>query len=304
MVGQKTPVIGIFLALSAAALNGSIGIFSKVLISHGLTIEAIAFFKTFIAFVLITLLLWRQPRVEQQQAIQPGYTSAIKLWLQIAFCALLGIFVLFFFETTAYQYGLAANIVVILMASAAVSALVGGWLLLAEPIYLVEIIGTLVAIIGIFVISWSGNSGILAVIYATLAGIGYGLFSVFIKKFRLNGGLPLTKLLMLFGTIYLIIPFLQKLQPIDWDINVVMNLFGLAILPTLLGFYCITSALACLSAAKVQVTGLSEPIFSMLLAWLFLNETPTWPFFLGAGCILLGIILINQLYKVSSVGKN
>lgn len=101
MTRQKTPVIGIFLALSGAALNGSIGIFSKVLISHGLTIEAIAFFKTFIAFVLITLLLWRQPRVEQQQAIQPGYTSAIKLWLQIAFCALLGIFVLFFFETTA-----------------------------------------------------------------------------------------------------------------------------------------------------------------------------------------------------------
>ncbi|MFC0308820.1 DMT family transporter [Gallibacterium trehalosifermentans] len=290
---------GILLALLAAALNGTIGIFSKVLIEHGMTIEAIAFIKTLWAFILISLLLGRQTQRTQLQDIQTAFTSVTTLLLQIAFCAFLGIFVLFFFETTAYQYGQAANVVVVLMAAAAVSALIGGWLLLAEKITLSAIIGTLVAITGIFIISWAGSSSWQAVFYAALAGSGYGIFSVLVKRFDLKGGLPLTKMLMLFGALFLFIPFVQNLQPIEWNISVVLNLLALAILPTLLGFYCITKALACISAANVQVTGLSEPIFSMLLAWIFLNEVPTSQFFLGAVCIIIGIILINQLYRVS-----
>ncbi|MFC0323460.1 DMT family transporter [Gallibacterium melopsittaci] len=290
---------GVLLALLAAALNGTIGIFSKVLIESGMTIEAIAFLKTLLAFILITLLLGRQTQRSQLQEIQTAFTSVTTLLLQIAFCAFLGIFVLFFFETTAYQYGQAANVVVVLMAAAAVSALIGGWLLLAEKITLSAILGTLVAITGIFIISWAGSSSWQAVLYAALAGSGYGIFSVLVKRFDLKGGLPLTKMLMLFGAIFLFIPFVQNLQPIDWNISVVLNLLALAALPTLLGFYCITKALVCISAANVQVTGLSEPIFSMLLAWIFLNEVPTSQFFLGAACIIIGIIFINQLYRVS-----
>ena len=43
---------------------------------------------------------------------------------------------MFFFETTAYQYGNAANVVVVLMASAAVSALILDSILLDERIYI------------------------------------------------------------------------------------------------------------------------------------------------------------------------
>ncbi|ERF78197.1 DMT family transporter [Gallibacterium anatis] len=294
---QNRLTLGIFLALSAAALNSTIGIFSKVLIEQGLTIEAISFIKTIIAFVLVSIVLFRQPQKEQQQSICPHYSSTVKLWGQIAFCAFLGVFVMFFFETLAYQYGQAANVVVVLMASAAVSALIGGWLLLAEPIVFSAIVGTLIAILGIFIISWSGSGTWQAVVNASLAGIGYGLFSVFIKRFRLNGGLPLTKMLMFFGAIYLLFPFIQHFETINWSWSIALNLLALAVLPTLLGFYCTTKALVYLSAAKVQVTELSEPIFSMCLAWLFLSEIPTLYFFIGAVCIVLGIILINQLYK-------
>ncbi|OBW94101.1 DMT family transporter [Gallibacterium salpingitidis] len=301
---NRSLALGIFLALSAAALNSSIGIFSKVLLEKGLNIEAIAFIKTLIAFVLVSLLLSRQSQQQQQQSIRTNYLSAKTLWLQIAFCAFLGIFVLFFFETNAYQYGQAANVVVVLMASAAVSALIGGWVLLAETITISAIIGTIIAVIGIFVISWSGGGDWLAIVNAILAGSGYGLFSVLVKKFKLNGGLPLTKMLMLFGSVYLMIPFLQNYQSIQWDLVIILNLLALAILPTLLGFYCTTKALVYLSAAKVQVTELAEPIFAMLLAWLFLQEEPTLNFFIGAFFIIGGIILINQLYKMPSKNIN
>lgn len=74
-------------------------------------------------------------------------------------------------------------------------------------------------------------------------------------------------------------------------------LLALALLPTLLGFYCTTKALHYMSASKVQVTELSEPIFATVLAWLFLQEIPTSSFAVGTIFILIGLLLINNLHR-------
>ncbi|NOL49001.1 DMT family transporter [Pelistega europaea] len=296
----NTVLKGIFFALSAAALNSSIGIFSKNLLDQNLNIQSIAFFKTIIALAIISLVLSRSSWQEQKNQIKPFVKNTMNLFLQIAFCAFLGIFTLFFFETTAYQYGHAANVVVVLMAAAAVSSLLGGAILLSESLKISAIVGTCLAVSGVFIISWSGSSQWLSILYAILAGSGYGLFSVLIKKFNLNGGMPLTRLLMMFGALYLFYPFITHFQHIEiqWNTTVILNLIALALLPTLIGFYCTTKALVYLSASKVQVTELSEPIFTMVLAWLLLNEAPNQTFFLGAFCIVLGIALINQILQL------
>lgn len=103
-------------------------------------------------------------------------------------------------------------------------------------------------------------------INASIAGTGYGLFSVLVKRFKLNGGLFLTKYLLLFGSVYLAVPFLINLHSIHFNTDIVLGLIGLAVLPTILGFFCTTKALSYMSAAKVQVTELSEPILQRL--WL------------------------------------
>ena len=211
---------------------------------------------------------------------------------------ILGIFTLFFFETAAYQYGHAANVVVILMASSAIFTLIFGVILLQENMSFYSIIGTALAVIGIFIISWSGQSSVLLIVNAMAAGLGYSLFSVYVKKFYLQGGIYLTRLLLLFGLIYLSIPFGLTFHVISFDFKTIVSLIGLAVLPTILGFFCTTKALMYLSAAKVQVTELSEPIFAMFLAWLFLSEQPTVEFGLGAVCIITGIALINELPRM------
>lgn len=295
-------ILGIILALSAAALNASIGIFSKVLLQHGLNPQDIAFFKTIAAFLLLSVILINKPFNVQKKAIVDGDLSDDIGWgsvlSKIAICAFLGIFVLFFFETTAYQYGFAANVVVVLMASASVSALVFGKILLNEKPTISAILGTLLAIIGIFVISWSGNSNPYMLINAMMAGGGYGVFSVLIKKFAFNGGIYLTRLLMFFGSIYLFFPYVFNIHHIDWNLVIVANILAVAILPTILGFYCTTKALNYLTAAKVQVTELSEPIFAAFMAWVFLQELPSQQFFIGAMLIVLGIVFINQMHKI------
>lgn len=110
-------------------------------------------------------------------------------------------------------------------------------------------------------------------INASIAGTGYGLFSVLVKKFKLNGGLFLTKYLLLFGSVYLAVPFLVNLHSITFNSDIILGLIGLAVLPTILGFFCTTKALSYMSAAKVQVTELSEPILQRLwLGFSFMNN--------------------------------
>ena len=60
-VNMKLPdlLMGIFLAVSAALLNATIGIFSKVLMEQGLSVQHIAFLKTLTGFVFISILLCR-----------------------------------------------------------------------------------------------------------------------------------------------------------------------------------------------------------------------------------------------------
>ena len=297
MMSSRMLIQGFGFATAAAALNASIGIFSKILLAYGWNAQDIAFIKTLSAALLLTVLFAYRPLAKQQAVLYAAQTPNLaRIWLHVALCAFLGIFTLFYFETVAYQYGNAANVVVVLMASAAVSALVLGRILLGEQIVLSAVLGTAAAVVGITLVSWTGGGNMALTANAALAGAGYGAFSVLVKKFRLNGGLRLTRAVMWGGAAFLLIPFVQHKQGIIWNASTVAALSGLVLLPTVLGFYCTTKALNALSAAQVQVSELSEPLFAALLAWLLLGELPQGGFWAGAGCIVLGIALINGLF--------
>lgn len=295
-------LIGIFFALMAAMLNASIGLISILLMNSGLSAEDIAFLKTFLAFLIVSLILFKTSSKKQKQMLNPRKKST-RLMLEVGVCAFLGIFTLFFFETIAYGYGSPPNVVVTLMASAALTALFLGALILKEKISLSAMCGSLLAICGITVISWKGNTNLYLFLNAMLAGFGYGSFTVMVKKYQLNGGIFLTKYLLFFGSIYLLVPFILNYQTISINLAMLVGIICLAVFPTILGFYCTTKALQYLSASKVQVTELSEPIFSAILTILFFKILPNSSFVFGAILIILGITLINEI-KLKSFSSN
>lgn len=296
-------LLGVSFALAAAALNATIGVFSVLLMNTGLKSNDIAFFKTIIAFVLLSALLSKTPRrIQYQQLITTEFvgSSTKRVMAAVAICAFLGIFTLFVFETKAYEYGNPANVVVVLMAAATISATLFGALLLKEKLLLSTILGVLLAIAGIFVISWTNNVNLNLIFFAALAGSGYGLFSVLMQRFGLQGGIYLTKYLLLFGSVFLFIPFIITFEPVHIGYQSILGLLGLAIFPTILGFYCTTSALKYLPASKVQVIELSEPLFAMFFVWLILHEAATIRFWLGAALVIMGILTITNASKKSA----
>ena len=65
----------------------------------------------------------------------------------------------------------------------------------------------------------------------------------------------------------------------------------LALVPQLIGHSALNWSLRHISSSTVAVALLGEPIGSTILAYLFLNETPTLTRYIGSGLVLLGIYL-------------
>ena len=101
---------------------------------------------------------------------------------------------------------------------------------------------------------------------------------------------------MLFGIIYLFIPFYKEEIVIPNDSSM-PSLIALAILPTIGGFYCTTKALTFLEANKVQLLELTEPLFATLFSYIFLREVISNIEFLGVFLILFAIYISEYKLK-------
>jgi len=282
---------GVLFALCAAALNATIGVFSKVLMNSGFSPSSIALIKTVLGCLLLSVLLLFLKR--------PWHTAK---WLQAAVCAFLGIFVLFHFETSAYNNYAAAGVVVILMASASISSLLLGRIVLKDPITANAAVGAGLTIAGIAVVFGADleqGFSLQGAVLASIGGCGYGAFSVAMKRMGVSGGLHFTRQLLFFGSLYLLMPaatngfIMGELSPVA-----VMALVALAALPTILGFFCTTKAIEYLKPSQVQALELTEPLFAALLAFVVLNEVPRDTLYWGAGLILTGLCFSNELIRL------
>lgn len=171
---------GVLFALCAAALNATIGVLSKVLMNSGFTASTIALIKTVLGCLLLSALLLFLKR--------PLHTAK---WIHAAVCAFLGIFVLFHFETSAYGHYAAAGVVVILMASASISSILLGRLILKDPITANATVGAGLTIAGIAVIFGADleqGFTLQGAVLAAIGGCGYGAFSVAMKRMGVSGG--------------------------------------------------------------------------------------------------------------------
>lgn len=292
---------GILLALGAAFFNGTVGILSKGLFDSDLTASAVSFYKCVFAFIGLSIIALFNLKMRKE------IKRLTKKILHIAICSFLGIFVLYFFETTGYKYDKVPYIVFILLGTSVLTTFVFSTIILKEKKSVMNYIGLVLLVVGLFIMEFASgvsNAVSIGTLFAAIAGCGYGLFLVLAKKFNLEGGLALIWYFMLFGIIYLFIPFYKEEIVIPNDSSM-PSLIALAILPTIGGFYCTTKALTFLEANKVQLLELTEPLFATLFSYIFLREVISNIEFLGAFLILFAIYISEyKLKKENNFSKN
>ena len=93
--------------------------------------------------------------------------------------------------------------------------------------------------------------------------------------------------------ILMIVVIFRREQISSYSSGTYLWLLALGIFPQLIGHSSLNWALKYLSATYVSLTLLGEPIGTIILAYIFLQESPTLLEGLGAGLILLGIFMAS-----------
>jgi len=168
-----------------------------------------------------------------------------------------------------------------------------------------QILGLIISVFGIIAIitklkvyillSLNFNKGDLIMIGGVVT---WGVYSTLLKKKKFT--LPLLTLVHVictFGLISVLPQFLYELsngQLIKFDINLVYTLIYLALFPSIGSYYCWAGAVSIIGANRAGIFLSLIPLFSTIMAIVFLNEKFQFFHLIGAILIILGLFLSNK----------
>jgi len=286
----------IFYASLAAFFNAFVGIFSVLLYKANFTSFEVAFFKCFLAGLILFLFVCLLAKLKNL------FFFIKKKFKALFLCAFCGFFMLYHFESAAYVGMSVASVVFVLFASSLFCTFFCESLVRKRFFNFKEITSLALAFLGLYLIflseaNFKDLNNAKALINAILAGVGYGLFLFFTKKFELKTGIIQLCALLLIGSFYLAFPFIVNSNyAYDFSLENLLLLLALAFLPTIGGFYCTIKALSFSNSNSVALIELSEPIFAMILAFFLLAQSPNFLQGLGGSCILAAIILHELIF--------
>ncbi len=133
-------------------------------------------------------------------------------------------------------------------------------------------------------VAFTFNKGLIS---AMLAGLGYGLFLFLPRRLNFGSGFARIAALLLFGCVYLWFAFEPGVALTSLGVLPLIMLAGLAVLPTIDGFWYTTKALTLTSSQSVQLIEISGPIIAIAFSALFLGQRATSVKYLGGALIFL-----------------
>ena len=278
----------------------------KVLLDEFSPIE-VMFYRLVVA--LLALLVASPPSFSKTfSSIQPaqpvGWMNKIKSELLFMVAGLTGVTLYFIFQNTALDYTQASNLGVLISVAPLLTALVSAVFLGDERLGGTFFFGFVIAIAGIILISYNGNTVLklnpLGDLLSLLAAGVWAFYSVTIRKISAAGIAPIrmTRKVFTYGLL-----FLLPLLPL-FDFR--LGLERLVLLPNVLHFLflglgasalCFVTwnyAVGVLGAVKTSVHIYMTPVVTIAASVLVLDEQVTWVAMVGVALILAGLFVSER----------
>lgn len=282
---------GYGLALVAASLWATLGLFYRALGAHGLPAITIVFYRALVAaVVLFPLLAWRQP-------------ASLRLaWREGVFFAAFGLFgVAAFYIVYIYAINLAGmGMAAVLMYTAPAWVTLLSVPLLGERLSGLKVAAVLIAVGGCALVGRiydpvSVRVNLPGILAGLGAGLAYGLYTLF-SKVAQRRHTPWATLAYALGLGALFMLPLQSpgelLRALTTPATLVW-LLALGLVPTLAGGVAFNAALRRVPASNASVVATLEPVIAGLLGWAFLHERLDPLQWLGAAMILLAVLTLQ-----------
>jgi len=217
-------------------------------------------------------------------------------WLRLATLGFLNIGLFFyclFFAATYLPGGMASMV----MSSQPVIIMILSWYLLGASFSSQQILACGFGIfgVGLLVLNSSAELNIEGVLIAILGTLSMGLGVVLTKKWGRPEGMTMlgfTGWQLLFGGIVLL-PVSLWVEGIPPQLTAT-NYFGygyLSLIGSILGYFLWFRGIEKLPPVSVSFVGFLSSVSACFLGYLILDQTLTWPQFIGASAILFSIVL-------------
>jgi drug/metabolite transporter (DMT)-like permease len=279
--------MGELFAILAAASNGTIGVLSRYSFQQNADFIALSFWKCFLAWLLISLLLIRK-------SFRKDVFSLWQRRSQLLTLSFFGVLVLYLFETLAFSK-IPIPVTSFLVFGSGIISIILGIVFLSESLNFSKILATVLIFGGIYFLMGHfdiGASDSQGAISALIGGAGYSLYIFLSRKFSIPGGFPFLWWFFGFGTLYLAGPFFYASGGLP-NAGGWLNMALLVLIPTIVGYYFTSIAINRAEASKVQLIETSEPVFASVYSFFLFNETLSARESLGAGLVLVGLLVLS-----------
>jgi drug/metabolite transporter (DMT)-like permease len=177
-------------------------------------------------------------------------------------------------------------------------------LILKRPVALIEVGLGLIAILGIYIIFDFHPQYKLGIIFGIISAVGSALFPIYNKRLLLRYSPKILTLYEMSGgliALTVLVPFYLILFPASYYMPTTTDwlwLLVLAVLCTVVSFDLQLNALKKISAFTANLTYNLEPVYGIILAFIFFRENEKFntAFYVGILLILLAVVL--QMFRI------
>lgn len=226
-----------------------------------------------------------------------------ELWCAAA--GLCGITIYYAFENIALQYSTASNIGVIVSIAPLFTAIFASIFLRGERLKPSFFAGFAAAILGVFLMNYSGGGVHInpkGDLLALMAAVAWGVYSILVRRLSEAGYPPalLTRRFFLWGLAFMTpyvlhAGFSPTLAELARPVNL-LNLAHLSFLAGAVGFVSWNTAVSYLGAVKSSVYIYITPVVTIITAALVLGERLTQAGAVGVLLVILGVVLSDGHY--------
>lgn len=292
----------ILATIAAGVLWGLISLFIKPLSAAGFAPQTILFFRVLISSLVLLVFMLATDR-----SLLKIHLADLWIFLGTGIISLT-LFSLCYFKTI---IDCGSSIAVILLYTSPVFVLLFSAVLFKEKIGTLKVLAILLTVAGCILVSgvFSQSNGVhlsgKSFFIGLASGLCYALYSIF-SNYALKKYSTLTVIFYTFViSTFAIIPFcgLSSFTLIG-DARNALLLAGIAVICTILPYFCYTFGLKGLKTGSAAILVTVEPIIGTLVGVLVFAETLSLPVILGIAFILLSLYLTGRASKDGTASED
>lgn len=285
LCARRKGIIYIVLATLGFSL---IPIMAQIGLSPDMTAGTLLFYRFFIAGVLFLVYCLATGK----KILLDSRASSLKV---IAAGCIYSAQCIFFFSSFNY---ISSSVGEILYHCYPLFVLVLANVFLKEPITRNKLIGVILSIAGVCIVlyaPWS-SAEIRGIVYVVATALISSFYMVYTKKYasEIDTTVLTMYLCIVCSVVYFGYSMIRGEFAVPDNIDIVLNIMVLAVCSTVVGFFCFMKAISLLSVGQVSILSLLEPIFTIAIAFAFLDVKLTAMQCIGTGIVLAAIYVYER----------